>query len=62
MAVADLSVCDRASGDFAYGGVSVFEHAEGGYLTTDQGQVVQWLTPVEVLESQRWGFDPVMGG
>lgn len=58
MAVSQLSVCYDSSGDFATGGVEVFEHAEGAYVRGSTGDNLRWLTPVEVEQSIAFGHDP----
>lgn len=57
MAIEALSVCDSNSGDFQRGGIEVYEH-DGGLTSGAISGNVTYLTPVEVQDSVRFGFDP----
>jgi len=62
MAVGQLSVCDRASGDFQRGGIEMFEH-DGTFVTGHVSGNVEYLSPVDRRLSANFGFnlDPAPG-
>ena len=60
-AVEQLSVCDTSDGIPMTGGIEVFERT-GGYFTPGHiGSNVQFLTPADIEESRRFGWDPSPG-
>jgi len=57
MAVGQLSVCDRASGDFQRGGIEMFEH-DGTFIAGHLSGNVEYLSPVDRRLSTTFGWDP----
>ena len=60
-AIQELSVCDTSDGISMTGGIEVFERIGGFFGPGHVGANVSFLTPADIEESRRYGWDPSPG-